>query len=267
MLPISKKLRSKVISIIEKNRRGHIGPAFSLIEILWSIYDSDFSYDNSSKANFDKRDRLILSKGHGCLALYAVLNEKGILPNNLLSSFCEFNSFLGGHPERNVNYGIEASTGSLGHGLSIGIGIAKGLFLKKNNAKTFVILGDGEINEGSIWEGALSASKHKLNNLIVYIDYNKMQAFGSSEDVINIEPLHMKLKSFGFDVYEVDGHSIKDLKFITSKIRKKNNLSPSAVICHTTKGYGIDFMENNPEWHHKSKITDDEFKQIYSALS
>ena len=139
MLKISKDLRKKVISIIQKNKRGHIGPAFSLIEILWSIYNTDFYFNSHSKF-FHLRDRVILSKGHGCLALYSVLNEKGILPDDALASFCEFESILGGHPERRIEYGIEASTGSLGHGLSLGVGIAKSHQIKKNvDSKVFVI--------------------------------------------------------------------------------------------------------------------------------
>lgn len=267
MLKISKDLRKKVISIIQKNKRGHIGPAFSLIEILWSIYNTDFYFNSHSKF-FHLRDRVILSKGHGCLALYAVLNEKGILPDDALASFCEFESILGGHPERRIEYGIEASTGSLGHGLSLGVGIAKSHQIKKNvDSKVFVILGDGELNEGSVWESAMSASKHSLKNLILLIDYNKMQAYGDSQEVMKLDPLDEKWKSFGFDIHEVDGHSIKELQSTIKKVREKKNPCPTVIICHTTKGYGVDFMHNNPVWHHKSNITEDEFKKIDSTLS
>ena len=207
-------LRKIVVSCLSKKGRGHVGPAMSMIEILRVIYD------NFLKVTKKKRDRFILSKGHGCLALYAILYEKGLLKKDL-DSIGSFNSILGGHPEHFVP-GIEFSTGALGHGFPLAAGVAKALKLKKLNSTVFCLLGDGEINEGSVWETALSVSKHKLNNLITLIDYNKLQSYDFNEVVLNLEPLSDKWKSFGFKVFEADGHNIKDIynKISCKKIKK-----------------------------------------------
>ncbi|MBF0397174.1 MAG: transketolase [Desulfobacterales bacterium] len=257
-------LRKIVINMIECSRRGHIGAAFSLIEILRVLYDDILRFD-SKKPKWENRDRCILSKGHGCLALYAILSDKGFFPKEELKNFCQKDGILGGHPEYGKIPGVEASTGSLGHGLSIGIGFALNARYEKKDSKTFVILGDGESNEGSIWEAAMCASKHKLSNLIVIIDYNKFQSYGSTFEVQNLEPFADKWRSFGFGVKEINGHDIESLRNIFSKTPIEEG-KPSAVICHTIKGRGISFAENNQEWHHKNKISDNEIKLLYQEV-
>src|SRR3989338_3444770 len=207
----SRILRKKIIKMLESERRGHIGSAFSIVEIIRVLYDSILRYD-SKNPRWNKRDRFILSKGHGCLALYAILAEKGFFPKNELLKFCKSDGILGGHPEFGRVPGIEASTGSLGHGLAIGVGIAINLKLEKLNSRVYVLVGDGECNEGSIWEAAMGASKHQLNNLIVIVDYNKYQSYGTTFEVQDLEPFYDKWKSFGFNVTEVDGHNITQLK-------------------------------------------------------
>ena len=172
----SKDLRKLVIKMISVGRRGHIGPALSLIEILRVLYDSILKY-NSNEPKWSNRDRFILSKGHGCLALYAILADKEFFKMEELDNFCEPKSILGGHPERDKIPGVEASTGALGHGMPIAVGIALAAKIKNKDYKTYVVTGDGEINEGSVWEAAMSASKHKLNNLCVLIDHNKLQSY------------------------------------------------------------------------------------------
>ena len=170
----------------------------SLVEILRVLYD-DFLVFDPKNTKLTSRDRFILSKGHGCLALYAILSDKNFFPKDELSIACEPKSILGGHPEVKVP-GVEASTGALGHGLSIGVGMALAAKLKKEKHKVVVVIGDGESDEGSIWESAMSASKHNLSNLIVLLDYNKIQSYGFVNEVLDLEPIKKKWESFGFDV-------------------------------------------------------------------
>lgn len=259
----SKELRSTLVRMVESSRRGHLGSAFSLIEILRVLYDEVMHYD-ASNPNMDSRDRFILSKGQGCLALYGILAEKGFFPESELWKFCQSDGILGGHPEHSVP-GIEASTGSLGHGLSIGLGMAFNAKFEKKNHRTFVVIGDGESDEGSIWEAAMSAGKHKLSNLTVLIDYNKHQSYGSTYEVQDLEPLADKWRAFGWSTAEVDGHNVEQLESVLSSLPLDSN-KPSTIICHTVKGKGVSFTENNLEWHHKNRITDEEIEALLGEL-
>lgn len=259
----SKELRKIIINTMECGGRGHLGSAFSIVEILRVLYDDVLKYDVKN-LQFKERDRFILSKGHGCLALYTILAEKGFFPKSELTKFCKSNSILGGHPEHKIP-GVEVSTGSLGHGLPYGIGFALNSIYEKLNYLTFVLIGDGESNEGSIWEGALCAGKHKLSNLTVLIDYNKYMSYGPVSEVQDLEPLADKWRSFGFGVKEVDGHNIEAIKSVLSNLPIDSN-KPNAIICHTIKGKGIKFAENNPEWHHKSRLSKEELESLYKAL-
>ncbi len=259
----SKYLRSLIVEMIEVKKGGHFGPALSLVEILRVLYD-DVLKINPKDPNNPKRDRLILSKGHGCLALYSILFDKGFFNKKILSTFCSFHSPLGGHPEKGKLPGIEASTGSLGHGLPIGVGIALAAKLRKQKFQTFVIVGDGEINEGSNWEAFMTASKYKLDNLTIIVDSNKFQSYGETEKVLKIRPLKKKLESFGLNVYEVDGHNVQDLRKVLKLVKKKN--IPNAIICNTIKGRGFAFAEAKAEWHHKSNLTEDNIKKMYESL-
>ena len=261
----SKTLRRLVIDMVEVGRRGHIGPAMSLIEIIRVLYDSFIQF-KSEEPNWPERDRFILSKGHGCLALYAVLADKGFFDQSELRLFCKPESILGGHPEKDKIPGVEASTGSLGHGLPIGVGLALAAKIRNQTHRVVVVTGDGEINEGSIWEAALSAAKHKLNNLIVFVDYNKLQSYGPVSEVLEMAPLLEKWQSFGFAVSEVDGHNIKSLEKLMDKLPLSKN-RPTAIICHTIKGRGIPNAENNPEWHHKSRLSDADMQYMRDCLT
>ena len=259
----SKELRKTIINTMEYGGRGHLGPAFSIVEILRVLYDGVLKYDVKN-LKLKERDRFILSKGHGCLALYAILAEKGFFPKSELTNFCKSNSILGGHPEHKIP-GVEVSTGSLGHGLSYGIGFALNSIYEKLSSRIFILIGDGESGEGSIWEGALCAGKHKLSNLTVLIDYNKLMTYGPTSEVQDLEPLADKWKSFGFGVKEIDGHDIEAVKSVLSNLPIEPN-KPNAIICHTVKGKGIKFAESNPEWHHKSKLSKEEFENLYKSL-
>jgi len=252
-----------IVRMMEGGRRGHLGSALSVVEILRVLYDDVLRYDPKNPRWRD-RDRCILSKGHGCLALYAILADKGYFPDSELLKFCKSDGILGGHPEIKVP-GVEASTGSLGHGLSIGIGFALNARHEKADYRTFVIVSDGECDEGSTWEAAMCATKHRLSNLAVIVDYNKHQSYGSTFEVLNLEPFADKWRSFGFAVAEVDGHSVEELRSILSKLPFESD-KPSAIICHTIKGKGIGFVENNLNWHHKSSITDDEIQSLLAEL-
>jgi transketolase len=258
-------IRSLIIQGFEGGKRGHIGSSMSLVEMIRVLYDHIMNFDPKNPM-WDDRDRFILSKGHGCLALYAILADHGFIATSQLDEFCHAKGLLGGHPERLKIPGVEASTGALGHGLSIGVGIAISANIRRKSYKTFVVLGDGEINEGSVWEAALSASKHGLDNLVVLIDYNKLQSYGETREVLNLEPLAEKLTSFGFSVREVDGHNISALKMELEEVPYMKG-KPSALICHTIKGKGISFAEQNPLWHHKSNVTNQEMIEIRESLA
>lgn len=260
----SKDLRRNVIRMVEVDKRGHIGPALSLIEIMRVLFDSFLNF-NASNPKWEQRDRFILSKGHGCLALYSILADKNYFPKDEFNNFCKPNSILGGHPERDKTPGVEASTGSLGHGMPMAVGMALGAKIKNENHRVVVVMGDGEINEGSVWEAAMSATKHKLSNLIAFIDHNKLQSYGKTLEVLDMSPLSEKWQSFGFNVHEIDGHDIKALEELL-KILPVNFEKPTAVICHTIKGKGFAFAEGNPDWHHKSGLKEEDILAMYKCL-
>ena len=257
-------LRRLVVRALEGGARGHIGSSMSLIEIMRVLYDDILRY-RADQPDWPERDRCILSKGHGCLAQYVMLADKGFFPLEVLDTFCRRDSILGGHPEAGKIPGIEASTGALGHGLPIGVGRALGLRLQGRDAHVFVVTGDGEIDEGSVWEAALSASKHRLANLTVMIDYNKVQSAGTTAEILDLEPLADKWRAFGFAVAEVDGHDVSALRRVLRSVPLDAN-RPSLVICHTVKGKGLAFAENDANWHHKSSIKKDLVVQMYDAL-
>lgn len=259
-----KHLRRLIFRAIEKGGRGHVGPALSLVEIIRVLYD-DFLRHDPARPKWAERDRFILSKGHGCLALYAVLADRGFFPVAELDRFCRFDSFLGGHPETVVP-GVEACTGALGHGLSIGLGMALAARMSGRDSKVYVLMGDGEINEGSVWEAAACADKHRLANLTAIIDYNKLQSAGSVFEIQNMEPLVDKWASFGFRVFECNGHDVGDLGRTFREAAAAPTTQPRAVICHTIKGRGIPAAEGNADWHHKSALSDGDLRAIRDAL-
>uniref|UniRef100_A0A6M3JAD6 Putative transketolase domain containing protein n=1 Tax=viral metagenome TaxID=1070528 RepID=A0A6M3JAD6_9ZZZZ len=238
-------LRRKILDIVNVSRQGHIKSAFSCLEIVRVLYDDILKPE----------DKFIMSKGHGCLAQYVLLAEKGYFPESELYKFCQEGALLGGHPSFKVP-GIEVATGALGHGLPIGIGFALAGY------RTYVLMGDGECNEGSVWEAAMCAAKHKLSNLTVIIDYNEQQSYGSTHEVLELEPLRQKWSAFGFDWAEVEGHNVLLLQLSFWRTDR-----PRVLICHTVKGKGIPSIVDNPRWHHKSDITDEEMKSLYEGLN
>ena len=224
---------------------SHFGGALSIVEILATLFSSVMNIDGKKLI----KDRFILSKGHACLAYYATLSEIGLIKKKDLLTFEKNNTKLLGHPVKNDKIGIDFSTGSLGMGFSSAIGVALAIKKKKKPYNVYVVLGDGECNEGSVWEGALSAPNLELNNLNVIVDNNGFQQTGSNKDIMNLLDLKKKWESFGWHVEEVDGHNIDALNKIFSNIKKINK--PKVIIAKTIKGKGFSFSENNNEWHHK----------------
>ncbi len=256
-------LRGMAVDALEGGSRGHVGSTFSLIEILRVLFDEVMTFD-PQKPRMVERDRLILSKGHGCIALYILLADKGFFPEEELVSFCRYSSILGGHPEYGHIPGVEASTGSLGHGLAIGVGMAYAARLSNSAHHVFVVMGDGEMDEGSVWESALAAGHHRMDNLTVVVDYNKLQSFGPVVDVWDLEPMTAKWSAFGFDCIEVDGHDTSQLE---TSLRLPNRTGrPRAVIAHTIKGRGVPFAEGNPFWHHKANLKIEDVAELRAAL-
>ena len=232
-------LIQKVVDIATLKKEGHIPSSLSILDIMYVLYDKVLDI-NSIKENEINRDRFILSKGHASLGLYVVLDHFGLLKEDI-NTVCDLDSKLGGHPTDKI-FGVESSTGSLGHGLPIGVGLALAYKIKKYKNKIYVIIGDGEANEGTIWESALLANHHNLNNLFCIIDFNH-----STDRAVDLGNLKMKFDSFGWDVIEIDGHNHNEiLNALTYSSTK-----PICVIANTIKGKGIPLIENNPEWHHK----------------
>lgn len=246
MVTPNKNIRRTILNMISSSGAGHIGAALSLVEILNTVYAN---VNISKIKNHDPdRDRIILSKGHAASCLYAVLHHHGLLEKSLIDTYFKNNTTLAGHASHHVPY-VEHSTGGLGHGLSVGVGVAVGMRSKKIDSKVFVILGDGEMQEGSNWEAIMLAGHLKLKNLIILIDINELGQVGKLEDCCSIEPLGKKLESFNFDVYDVDGHD--ERKIADAILKSSTSLKPIAVLCRTVKGRGVSYMEKNNLWHYK----------------
>jgi transketolase len=260
----SMELRGLVVDTLECAGRGHVASALSLMEIMRVLYDDVLRFD-SARPDWKDRDRCILSKGHGCLAQYVLLADKGYYALERLKEFCGCDALLGGHPCANKIPGVEISTGALGHGLPVGVGMALNARLEGRDNRVFVIMGDGECNEGSIWEAALAAGKHKLDNLVAMVDYNKYQSYAETSELLELEPFAAKWEAFGFRCVEVNGHDVEALREVLTRNEAASD-KPLAAICHTVKGKGIDFVENNLAWHHKSKLPVDEIAAMRKCL-
>lgn len=239
-------IRSETLKTICKGGAGHTGGALSETDILTVLFYGVMRFDVSDPKMKD-RDRFILSKGHAVEPYYCILADLGYIEKAELDTFSRFKTRLHGHPNNKIN-GIEVNTGALGHGLSVGVGMAKAAKMDKLDYRVFVLMGDGELGEGSVWEAAMAAGHFGLDNLVAIIDRNGLQISGDTEKVMALEPLGEKLKSFGFHVLEVDGHDHKALltAFTSAPVIGR----PTAVIARTVKGKGVSFCENQPKWHH-----------------
>lgn len=244
---LANEIRRNALKMVHRAKASHIASALSIIDILSVLYGKVMRFEPSEPSNLN-RDRFILSKGHACVALYSTLAEVGIIPREQLETYGEDFSWLMNHVSHKVD-GVEFSTGSLGHGLPFGVGKALAAQTRGNTWRTFVLLSDGEMDEGSNWEALMFAAHHKLCNLTAIIDYNKLQSLGSVSQTLGLEPLADKLRAFGCEVHEVDGH---DHEQITTALLSVAQSKPTVVVAHTTKGKGVGFMENRVEWHYKN---------------
>ncbi len=245
---ICNRMRIEIVRMIGAAGSGHPGGSLSEVELLATLYFRAMRHDPKNPTWAD-RDRFVLSKGHGCPALYAVLADAGYIERAELMTLRKLGSPLQGHPDKRMLPILEASTGSLGQGLSIGIGIALAARLDKRDYHTFVMVGDGEIQEGQNWEAAMFAPFHKLTNLTLIVDYNRQQLDGWVADILDIAPLADKFRSFGWTPFEIDGHDLNQVVPALEQARANAGERPTAIIAHTVKGKGVSFMENNIEWH------------------
>ena len=257
-------IRKKILEVSHRAKTVHIGSCLSLVEILTVLYFGVMKIPSGGKKEFERRDRLILSKGHASLALYATLAERGILPARLLDRYTQNGTLLPAHLIYNPSLGLEAATGSLGHGLSIAVGMALSAKRDGKSHRIFAILSDGECDEGSTWEAIMAAPQWQLDNLIVIVDYNKIQSFGRVKEVMELEPFAEKWKSFRWAVREVDGHDMQNLERLLSGIPFQKN-RPSVIIAHTVKGKGVSFMEDTLDWHYRN-LTNELLRQAEQEI-
>lgn len=256
------QVRKDLVQMIYNSGEGHIGGSLSSVDILVSLYYRVMRID-PARPKWEDRDRFILSKGHSVEGYYAILADLGFFPKDELQNYRKFGSKLIGHPNNKIN-GVEVNTGALGHGLSIGVGMALGGKMDKKEYRVYVLMGDGELAEGSVWEAAMAGSNFGLDNLVGIIDRNKLQISGNTENVMKLEDLRERWSSFGWKVIEVNGHDIGEIVDVFERLPLEKG-RPHMVIAHTTKGKGISFMENNHKWHH-SVPNEQQFKQAMEEL-
>ncbi|MDC0553473.1 transketolase [Candidatus Pseudothioglobus singularis] len=260
---ISKEIRLRILDIVFTTPGGHIGGCYSVADILVTLYYGVLNHDPKN-SKWPDRDFLILSKGHCCLALYSILEKCGYFNKNFLEQYSCNGGLLGGHPKKDDAPGIEATTGSLGHGLSIGTGIAWAHKIKKKSNRVFVVLSDGEMNEGSTWEALMFASQQRLNNLTIVIDNNKLESLDLTDNILSNEPLDKRLEAFGWSVKRVNGHKHDEI-FTAINPELHHKEKPIAIVADTIKGKGVSFMEGSPKWHYR-KLKLDEYKVAQDEL-
>lgn len=246
---IAKRLRGEMLNTIYNAKSGHPGGSLSSLELLMTLYLHEMKIDINEPES-ETRDRFIMSKGHATPGLYSVLSEAGFFSKEELKGFRRYGKMLQGHAYREIP-GVELSTGSLGMGLSVGVGMSLASRLKKSDYNVFVMLGDGEIQEGNVWEAAMSGGHHKLSNLCAIVDYNKVQENGFVNDIKTLEPIDERWKSFGWNVVVIDGHNFKNILEALENFHNEKN-KPTVIIANTIKGKGVDFMEYDHNWHGKA---------------
>jgi transketolase len=261
----SRKLRGRIIKMIQDANCAHLGSSLSCIDILTVLYWKVMNVTPETASSPD-RDRFILSKGHAATSLYSTLAFKGFFDKKLLDTFHKDGTLLAEHPVAHSLPGIEAATGSLGHGLPIACGLALAAKLQNKNYKVYVVMSDGECNEGSNWEAALFASAKKLDNIIAFIDYNKWQATGRSDEVLGIAPLSEKWEKFGWETHEINGHDLEAIYEAATHAKNKSpNGKPTMIVCNTIKGKGVSFMEDDNNWHYRAP-NEEEFQKALVEL-
>jgi transketolase len=252
---IAKETRRRIVEMITAAKSGHPGGSLSAVEILVTLFFDVLRHDPANP-KWPERDRFLLSKGHACPVLYAVMAECGYTPIEELNNLRKMGSIYQGHPDVRYIPALEASTGSLGQGLSLAIGMALAARLNQSPSRTYVVLGDGEIQEGQIWEAAMFAPYHHVDNVVAIVDYNKIQLDGFVKDIMDLEPLVDKWRAFGWHVINIDGHSIPALQKAFAEASATKG-KPTAIIAQTVKGKGVSFMENNPKYHGVAPTADE----------
>jgi len=247
---LAARLRATVIGMSHRAKTPHLGSSLSCMDLLVALYEGFLRID-PQKPDSPDRDRFILSKGHAAPALYAILAERGFFPGNLLNDYAKDGAALAEQPAPGCAAGVEWATGSLGHGLSAGIGMALAGRIQKRNFRTVVLLSDGECNEGSVWEAALFAAAQKIGSLTVLVDYNKWQATGRSEEVMALAPLRSKWEAFGWEALEINGHDYAEIGEALEVAKKTDRNRPLAIVAHTVKGRGVSFMQDDNNWHYR----------------
>ncbi len=260
---IANRIRLRDVQAVHEAGAGHVGGELSVIDLLTALYFQVLNV-NPDTPNAPDRDRFVLSKGHTALALYITLAEKGFIPKDEIASFLKPDSRLNGHPDRNKVPGVETNTGPLGHGLPVAVGMAKAAKLTRKSWRTFVITGDGEMQEGSNWEAIMSAAQFRLDNLTLIIDHNRLQQGASLADTVQLAPLAEKVAAFGWETQEIDGHNMDEICQALS-IETISPGKPKCIIAHTNKGQGVSFMSDNVAWHHKVPDVD-QYQQAIAEL-
>lgn len=260
---ISKRLRLDVMNMVYEAKDGHPGPAFSIADLITTLYFKELNIDPQNPHWVD-RDRLVLSKGHACTVLYAALARKGYFSLEELHGLRKYGSILQGHPDMHKTPGIDITSGSLGNGLGMGVGMALAAKYQKNNFYTYVIVGDGECEEGLVWESAMAASRYKLNNLIVFLDHNGWQSGGSVKEIGGLEPVTSKWAAFNWNCQVINGHDFAEISNAIAKAKSCTD-KPSMIIMNTIKGKGLPFMENDNSWH-KRVPTEEQMKKANEIL-
>lgn len=245
---ICKKIRRHIIEMTGAAKSGHPGGSLSAVEILVALYFGGQLRHDPANPTWPDRDRFILSKGHACPVLYAVMAEAGYTPAGDLKTLRQLGSIYQGHPDRRFIPSLEASTGSLGQGLSLALGMACAARLDNSPARSYCMLGDGEVQEGQVWESAMFGAYHKVDNCVCIVDYNKIQLDGFVKDIMEVEPLADKWRSFGWHTIELDGHSLEQVHAAFDEAKSVKG-KPTCLVAHTVKGKGVSFMENNPKFH------------------
>ncbi|MBN1593684.1 MAG: transketolase [Candidatus Coatesbacteria bacterium] len=245
---LAKKVRVLILNMLTNAGSGHTGGSLSVVEILTYLYYSKMKH-RPNEPTWPERDRLVLSKGHAAPCLYVLLSLNGYFPQEELFKLRRIDGSLQGHPDFKRTPGVDASTGSLGQGLSVANGIALGLRLSGRDSRVYAVLGDGELQEGQVWEAAMSAAHYKLSKVLAFVDANGLQIDGRVEDIMNIEPIVDKWRAFGWNAQEIDGHDFQEIDNAVKRAQVSDNGRPNVIVARTTKGKGISFMENNVRYH------------------
>ncbi|MFG6150219.1 transketolase [Halobacillus sp. B23F22_1] len=260
----AKLSRLETIRLISLAKSGHYGSSFSSSEIFATLYYHVMNYD-AERPQWKSRDRFVMGKGHSAVGMYPILADVGFFPKDELDTYTQLGSAFGDHPDMNKIKGIDFSSGSIGHGLSVGVGMSLGARVDNEKYRTYILMGDGELQEGQVWEAAMSAANFKLGNLVAIVDNNKVTVDGNTEELMNIDPIREKWESFGWNVVDVDGHDVEALVEIFENLPSIDSEKPTAIICDTVAGKGVSFMEHGYEWH-VANLGEDDIKRAIDEI-